>query len=165
MKKVKTKSPTKIKSRSTPKNLEADVPYRKPALRSEAFARALEDAKSCVNDRESLQALFNEAASKAAAVPREPFKESWPYLQTMLRLVRAHHCGEYDQVPKDALLWIVAALNYLVDPFDLIPDKTPFLGFVDDAAVIEFVTDKTRQTLDDFMTWETTVSARGGDSG
>ena len=60
---------------------------------------------------------------------------------------------------------MVAALNYLVDPFDLIPDKMPFLGFVDDAAVIEFVTDMTRQTLDDFMTWETTVSARGGDSG
>jgi uncharacterized membrane protein YkvA (DUF1232 family) len=73
----------------------------------------------------------------------------------MLRLVRAHHRAEYDQVPHDSLLWIVAALNYLVDPFDLIPDKTPFLGFIDDAAVVEFAVDRTRQTLDDFMTWET----------
>jgi len=32
--------------------------------------------------------------------------------------------------------------NYLVDPFDLIPDKTPFLGFIDDAAVVEFVVDR-----------------------
>ena len=40
------------------------------------------------------------------------------------------------------LSWIVAGLNYLVDPFDLIPDKTPFLGFVDDATVVEFVADK-----------------------
>lgn len=74
----------------------------------------------------------------------------------MLRLIRAHHRGEYGQVHNDALLWIVAALNYLIDPFDLIPDRTPFLGFVDDATVIEFVTDKARQTLDEFMTWETT---------
>ena len=73
----------------------------------------------------------------------------------MLRLVRAHHRGEYDRVPDNALLWIVAALNYLIDPFDLIPDATPVLGFVDDATVIEFVTDKARRTLDDFMTWET----------
>jgi uncharacterized membrane protein YkvA (DUF1232 family) len=57
-------------------------------------------------------------------------------------------------------MWIVAGLNYLVDPFDLIPDKTPFLGFVDDATVIEFVAAKTQQTLDDFMTWETTAPAR-----
>jgi uncharacterized membrane protein YkvA (DUF1232 family) len=73
----------------------------------------------------------------------------------MLRLVRAYERGEYKQVSKDSLTWIVAALNYLVDPFDLIPDMTPFLGFVDDAAVVGFAADKTRQMLDEFMIWET----------
>jgi uncharacterized membrane protein YkvA (DUF1232 family) len=155
MKEVKTKSGAKTKARSTRKKIEGISPYSKPALRSEAFARALTDAKSCIDDRDRLQTLFNEAARKAAAVPKDSFKEYWPYLQTMLRLVRAHHRAEYDQVAHDSLLWIVAALNYLVDPFDLIPDKTPFLGFIDDAAVVEFVVDRTRQTLDDFMTWET----------
>jgi uncharacterized membrane protein YkvA (DUF1232 family) len=154
MKKETTNSGTKVKTRSTSKHPRQGA-YQKPALRSDAFARALIDAKSCIDDRESLEGLLKEAATKAAVVPREPFKESWPYLQTMLRLIRAHHRGEYDQVPNDALLWIVAALSYLVDPFDFIPDKTPFLGFIDDATVIEFVTDKTRQTLDDFMIWET----------
>jgi len=155
MKKPKTKSRSETKARPAARNFDQNVPYRKPALRSDAFARALIDAKACLNDSETLLALFNDAAKKAAAVPREPFKECWPYLQTMLRLVRAHHRGEYDQVPSNALLWIVAALNYLIDPFDLIPDATPVLGFIDDATVIEFVTDKTRQTLDDFMMWET----------
>ena len=156
MKKRKPKSRGKIKARPTRKYPGGDTPYSKPALRSDAFVRALTDAKACLKNPDDLQALFYEAAKKAAAVPREPFKECWPYLQTMLRLIRAHHRGEYDQVPNDALLWIVAALNYLVDPFDLIPDKTPFLGFVDDATVIEFVTDKNQQALDDFMIWETT---------
>jgi serine/threonine protein kinase len=133
------------------------VPYQKPALRNEAFARALTDAKACASDPESLQALFDNAARKAAAVSRKPFKENWAYLQTMLRLIRAYHRGEYHQISDDALLWIIAALKYLVDPFDLIPDKTPFLGFIDDASVVELVKDKTRRTLDDFMTWETAV--------
>src|SRR5881275_972643 len=140
--KTKTKSRSETKARPAARNSEQNVPYRKPALRSDAFARALIDAKTCLNDSETLLALFNDAAKKAAVVPREPFKECWPYLQTMLRLVRAHHLGQYGQIPNDALLWIVAALNYLIDPFDLIPDKTPFLGFVDDAAVIEFVVDR-----------------------
>ena len=155
MKEVKPKSRGKTKARPTHKDPGGDTPYSKPALRSDAFVRALTDAKACLKNPEDLQALFDEAAKKAAAVPREPFKECWPYLQTMLRLIRAHQRGEYNQVPNDALLWIVAALNYLVDPFDLIPDKTPFLGFVDDATVIEFVTDKNQQALDDFMVWET----------
>jgi uncharacterized membrane protein YkvA (DUF1232 family) len=158
MKKAKTKSRRKIKTRPAPKNFAQRVLYQGPALRSEAFARALTDAKSCVNDPESLDALFNQAAKKAAAIPRDPFKENWPYLHTMLRLVRAYHRGEYDQVSDGALLWIIAALNYLIDPFDLIPDKTPFLGFLDDAAVIAFAVGKTRQALDDFMTWETAGS-------
>jgi uncharacterized membrane protein YkvA (DUF1232 family) len=155
MKKTKTKSGPETKTRPTVRKSEPIVPYSKPALRSDAFARALIEAKACLNDSETLLALFNDAAKKAAAVPREPFKEYWPYLQTMLRVVRAHHRGEYNRIPDNALLWIVAALNYLIDPFDLIPDATPVLGFVDDATVVEFVTDKTRQSLDDFMVWET----------
>jgi len=131
------------------------VPAQEPALRSDAFARALTDAKACACDPDCLQALFHNAARKAARVSRKPFKENWAYLQTMLRLIRAYHRGEYQEISDDALVWIVAALKYLVDPFDLIPDKTPFLGLVDDAHVVELVTAKTRRTLDNFMRWET----------
>jgi uncharacterized membrane protein YkvA (DUF1232 family) len=144
MRKAKTKS-----------RAERHVSYQKPALRSEAFARALTEAKLCVAGSGGLRSLFEQAARKAASLPRQPFRENWAYLHTMLRLVRAYERGEYRQISNDALMWIIAALNYLVAPFDLIPDKTPFLGFVDDANVIEFVTAKTRQALDDFMTWET----------
>ena len=140
----------KAKTKST-----AERSYQKPALRSKAFARALSEAKLRVVGSGGLRSLFEQAARKAASLPRQPFKENWAYLQTMLRLVRAYERGEYQQVSSDALMWIVAALNYLVDPFDLIPDKTPFLGFVDDATIVGFVADKTRQTLDDFMMWET----------
>jgi uncharacterized membrane protein YkvA (DUF1232 family) len=144
MKKAKTKS-----------TAERHVSYQKPALRSEAFARALSEAKLRVVGSGGLRSLFEQAARKAASLSRQPFKENWPYLLAMLRLVRAYERGEYQQVSNDALMWIVAALNYLVDPFDLIPDKIPFLGFVDDGTIVGFVADKTRQTLDDFMVWET----------
>jgi uncharacterized membrane protein YkvA (DUF1232 family) len=147
MRKAKTKS-----------REERHVSYQKPALRSEAFARAVSEAKLCVAGSGGLRSLFEQAARKAASAPKDAFKENWPYLQTMLRLIRAYERGEYQQVSNDALLWIVAGLNYLVDPFDLIPDKTPFLGFVDDATVVEFAVGKTRQALDEFMTWETTAS-------
>jgi uncharacterized membrane protein YkvA (DUF1232 family) len=144
-----------MRKEKTKSRAERHVSYQKPALRSDAFARALSEAKLCVAGSGGLRSLFERVARKAASLPRQPFKENWPYLQTMLRLVRAYERGEYHQVSNDALVWIVAGLNYLVDPFDLIPDETPFLGFVDDATVIEFVAAKSRQSLDDFMTWET----------
>jgi uncharacterized membrane protein YkvA (DUF1232 family) len=155
VKKVKTKSIRRRAARNVSPKVERPTPQRKAALRSTAFARAVLDAKSCAADKVRLRRLVEEASEKLASIPREPLQESWSYLQTMLRLARAYSRGQYRAVSNDALLSIVAALNYLVDPFDLIPDEVPFLGFIDDATVISFAIRTSRDDLDDFMTWET----------
>ena len=73
----------------------------------------------------------------------------------MLRLIRAYSRGEYRNVTESSLVVIVAAIIYLVNPLDLIPDAIPVLGFLDDATVLALAVRRTRQDLDDFMTWET----------
>ena len=155
MKKAKTKSRRARQPRSPARNIQERAPYNRPALRSRAFSQAVRDAEVYAKDPERLFALFQKAATKAASIPKEPFKETWAYLQAMLRLIRAYSRGEYRAVPQSALLSIIAAINYLVEPFDLIPDDVPFLGLLDDATVIEFAVRKTREDLDDFMAWET----------
>lgn len=158
MRKTKTKAIRGRSRRNTSRKNNSRAPYQKAALRSEAFSRAILDAKSHVSDRNRLRALVREASEKMVSIPKEPFKETWPYLQAMLRLVRAYARGEYRAVSQEALLSIIAGLNYLVDPFDLIPDEVPFLGFIDDATVIAFAVGKSRDDLDDFMTWEMVAS-------
>jgi len=157
MSKTTTNSKPRARRTAATKKVARRVPQPKAALRSEAFARALADAKAHANNPERLRALFEEAARKAAAVPKEPFEDSWPYVPAMLRLIRAYFRGEYRNISREGLLWIITALNYFVDPFDLIPDEVPFLGFVDDATVMQFAVARTRATLDDFMTWEITA--------
>jgi uncharacterized membrane protein YkvA (DUF1232 family) len=129
--------------------------HEKAAIRSDAFAKAILDAKSYTADPETLSELFREASAKAASIPKTALNEFGPYLQAMLRLIRAYARGDYQRITRDALLTIVAAVSYLVDPFDLIPDEIPFLGFVDDATVIGFAVTRTKDTLDEFMLWET----------
>ena len=126
----------------------------KAAVRSDAFAKAILEAKSYRDDPDSLRELFELASAKAETIPQAALNELGPYLQAMLRLVRAYALGEYKVIARDALLTIVAAVSYLVDPFDLIPDEVPFLGFVDDATVIGFAVSRTRKTLDEFLIWE-----------
>jgi uncharacterized membrane protein YkvA (DUF1232 family) len=157
MRKRRAKSATARRPRAAPKSDDDAVPYEKAAVRSAAFAKTILAAKAFTTDPQRLDDLFKEAARKAATLPREPFRDTWAYFQAMLRLVRAYHQGEYRLVPTDALLTIIAALNYLIDPFDLIPDEIPFLGFLDDATVIAFAVGRTRDALDDFMTWETSA--------
>ena len=115
----------------------------------------MKSARSYVTSPARLRALTQEAAEKAASLPKDAFKETWAYLQAMLRLIRAYGRGDYRRVPATTLLVIVAALIYIVNPFDFIPDWIPGLGFVDDAFILAFAIAKTKQALDEFMAWET----------
>src|SRR5437763_16657673 len=92
------KSKLRSKSGLTRKTNDKQLPHRKPALRSDAFARALIDAQACLKNVDALGQLFNEAAKKAAAVPREPYKDGWPYIQTMVRSASEHQHGEDNKI-------------------------------------------------------------------
>ena len=134
----------------------AELPGLKERLDAE-FAKAVQSAKAYVGNPSRLSALFDEAAKQAESMPREPFLETWPYFQAMLRLIRAYAAGSYRDVPESTLVVIIAAVVYVVNPLDVIPDAVPALGYLDDATVIALAVRRSRQALDDFMTWETSA--------
>jgi uncharacterized membrane protein YkvA (DUF1232 family) len=124
------------------------------APRSPAFSQAMTNARSYAKDPERLRQLFREAVKMAPTIPRERFKDLWAYFLAMLRLIRAYSRREYRNVPLQSLVMIIGAIIYILNPFDLIPDWIAGLGFADDAVVLAFAVRRTRQTLDDFMSWE-----------
>jgi len=155
MRKAKTKTKSH-KRKPSVKTKEGHTQVLKERLEAE-FAEAVKSAKSYVEDAQRLRALFQEAAKEAVSMPRDPFKETWPYFQTMLRLIRAYYRGDYHNLDESTLVVIIAAIIYVVNPLDVIPDALPAIGFLDDATVLALAVRRTRQTLDDFMTWETTT--------
>ena len=133
------------------------IPGLKERLDAE-FAKAVNGAKAYVENPSRLRGLFDEAAKQTESMPHEPFAENWPYFQAMLRLIRAYAEGQYPEVPESTLVVIIAAIIYVVNPLDVIPDALPALGFLDDATVIALAVRRSRPALDDFMAWE--ISAR-----
>ena len=122
MKKAKAKTVKRQQTRAISKSTDRQRPYEKAAIRSQAFAKAIFDAKIYATDPQRLRALFEEASRKAAAIPKKPFKDSWPYLQSMLRLIRAYFRGFFDdatvigfaitrtrQALDDFMIWETAA--------------------------------------------------------
>src|SRR5438477_9371682 len=154
MRKAKKKTGSRTKKPAATK--EKQSPVLKDRLEAE-FAEAVKSAKSYVGNPQRLQSLFEEAAKQAASMPREPFQETWPYFQAMLRLIRAYSQGNYRDVPESTLVVIIAAVIYVVSPLDVIPDALPALGYLDDATFLALAARRARQTLDDFMLWETTA--------
>jgi uncharacterized membrane protein YkvA (DUF1232 family) len=148
MRKAKKKLGSRKKKPTAAK--ENQGPFLKERLEAE-FAKAVKSAKSYVGNPQRLQSLFEEAARQASSMP----KETWPYFQTMLRLIRAYSQGNYRHVPESTLVVIIAAIIYVVDPLDVIPDALAALGFLDDATVLALAVRRSRQTLDDFMSGET----------
>jgi len=154
--KKKTRRATRAKSLAVKSELASKnrQPSPKTATRSRAFAQAMTSARSYAKDPQRLRALFKEAVKKEPSIPTEPFKETWAYFQAMLRLIRAYYRGDYRDLATSTLILIIAAIIYVLNPFDLIPDAIPLAGFLDDAAVLAFAIRSTRQTLDNFMAWE-----------
>lgn len=75
-------------------------------------------------------------------------------IQCMICVVDSYVKKEYKEIPVASIVSIVAALVYLLSPIDLIPDGIPFLGYLDDAAVVllilNFGIDK---DLDKYRIW------------
>jgi len=155
MRKAKKKTGSRQKTPAAAK--ENQSPVLKERLEAE-FAQAVKSAKSYVGNPQGLQSLFQEASKQAASMPREPFQETWPYFQAMLRLIHAYSQGNYRDVPESTLVVIIAAIIYVLNPLDVIPDALPALGYLDDATVLALAVRRARQTLDDFMAWETAAS-------
>lgn len=71
-------------------------------------------------------------------------------------LVKDYVAGNYKEIPLATIITIVAGIIYLVAPVDLIPDVIPFLGQIDDAAVLGFVLKGVHNDLKSYEEWKIT---------
>jgi uncharacterized membrane protein YkvA (DUF1232 family) len=71
-------------------------------------------------------------------------------LDRLERIVQMSYDAEWS-LPVPVRIRILAALSYLADPEDIIPDAVPGLGFLDDAIMIELVSQQLRHEIDGYL--------------
>lgn len=57
-------------------------------------------------------------------------------IKTFYRLLGDYSSGRYREIPWGSIAAIVAALLYVLNPLDMLPDLIPFFGLIDDAGVL-----------------------------
>lgn len=129
--------------------MENTIPTKEPS----GFRSARLKAESLIKDVSKLTALLHNAISKADK-NKSILKKVWDDLMTLFRLIRAWISGRYRDVPWQTMVFAIAAVVYFVNPFDLIPDPIPFLGFIDDSSVIGFVLFSISGDIKKFLEWE-----------
>jgi len=90
----------------------------------------------------------------------EKFKGNGPLgkfvadLKLLFSLVQDYFKGEYRKIPFWTIAAIVAALLYVLNPIDLIPDFIPVVGYVDDALVVAVCLAMVEQDLLKYKDWK-----------
>ena len=82
-----------------------------------------------------------------AAEPPDYVRER---LDRLERIVAMSYDDEW-RIPEVVRRRVLAALSYLTEPDDIIPDSVPGLGFLDDAIMIELVSHELRHELGAYL--------------
>lgn len=84
---------------------------------------------------------------------RGPLADIASDVTVLFDLIKDYADGSYREVPKRTVFAAAVALLYVLNPFDLIPDFVPGVGYVDDSAVLMLVIRSVRADIDDYRTW------------
>ena len=111
-----------------------------------------EKARAFLDDDEKIEGLLRDFEEKLKLIPKIGNRAA--DIAVMISMIRAYVKKQYDQVPIGTILLAVAALIYVVNPFDLIPDYILGVGFVDDAAALAAVLQAIHMDLAKYKKWQ-----------
>lgn len=75
-------------------------------------------------------------------------------VEALVRLVKAVYNKEYTDIKKRNFLKVALGFLYLFSFIDLVPDFIPFIGWVDDVAVLFVIYRSLKTEIDKFKVWE-----------
>ena len=127
-----------------------------PADVRAALARDEAEARKVFPKTRATARLLNSAYQKATGNKRK-LRSMWRDVTALIRMIRAYKNKRYRKVPMRTIIAALAAVIYFLDPFDLIPDAIPMIGYIDDAAVVGLVMSMIRNDLEAFQEWEGTI--------
>ena len=79
--------------------------------------------------------------------------EEFAVIPIMISLIKHYVECKYTTVPYGTILAIMSALIYVLSPVDIIPDFIPFVGHLDDVAVIGLCLSMVKTDIEAYDEW------------
>ena len=115
------------------------------------------EAEEMIRDSNKMDELLAELEEKLKAVPK--IGKTLADLPLMVAMVKGWITQEYTQVSPKVIACLVGAIIYLVKQKDLISDKIPIIGYVDDSAVLGLALKLSEPELKAFSEWRAAKKA------
>lgn len=118
-----------------------------------SFDAFTKKAGTLLNDKGKTTSKIQEAIKKATA-NKGSLSNVWDQIQLFFALAKDYANGTYTNIPKSAIIAIMAGLLYFISPLDIIPDFIWGLGFLDDAFILGMVYKKVAKELERYQEWK-----------
>ena len=115
------------------------------------YSRYEKDAEQVIEEGKT-ETLLGKALKIIAKVP--VLKSLVADVPVMVNMVKDYMRKKYRRVPLKTITMITAALIYLVNPNDAVPDYLPGVGYLDDAAVMNFVLVSVKEDVEKYKEWK-----------
>ena len=115
------------------------------------FETALAQGQELIRDNEKLDALLQSLEEKLRAVPVAG--TALARVPLMAAMLKSYAAKEYTDVSPKVLASIAGAFLYLIKRSDLIPDKLPLIGHLDDIAVFTLALKFIEPELNEYAAW------------
>lgn len=104
--------------------------------------------------REDMELVLENAGEIERKSSRGPLAAVLGDVKQLVSLVRDFLSGRYRTIPRWIAGAAAVALLYVLNPFDVVPDMIPALGYVDDAFVIGLCLSMVRKDLRKYEAWK-----------
>jgi len=112
----------------------------------------MENAKAYLDDDAKMETLFQDFEKKLGQIPKIGSKAA--DLAVLCSMIRAYAKKQYTDVSIATILLSIAALIYVVNPMDIVPDFMIGIGQLDDAAAIVLVLQMIQMDLNKYKKWQ-----------
>jgi len=121
---------------------------------NKSFKETKKQSKKMIKDPDETLKKLDEATKIFAKLKDGPLKELIEDIKLMISIVRSYVKKEYTEIPINSIIAILAAIIYVVNPFDIIPDFIPLIGYIDDAFVVALVLKQVHSDLEKYRLWK-----------
>ena len=117
----------------------------------EALESGYEKSEALLNNKDELDDFLYRLEQKIKEMPL--VGEEFAVIPIMISLIKHYVEGKYTTVPYGTILAIMSALIYVLSPVDIIPDFIPFVGHLDDVAVMGLCLSMVKTDIEAYDEW------------
>lgn len=117
----------------------------------EELEKGYEPAEKLLNDPDKIERFLQRLEKKLKVIPLAG--DRLAKIPIMVSLIRSFVKKEYTDIPIGSIIAVTSALIYFVSPIDILPDSIPFLGYIDDAAVVGVCWKLVESDVEEYVKW------------